>query len=114
MRSRLVPESKFDPIPESRLVIDFAKVVFYDMLSRADGVGDFTVLQSLRDEFDNSQFSFARKAVSVTVSTVHIVSPRCLACNDRFVRNGLVGAVSALPNMFTTAAMDGLRRPPLG
>ena len=54
--SRLVPESKFDPIPEAKLVVDRATVVFYDMLSCADGWGEFNVLESLRDEFDNSQF----------------------------------------------------------
>jgi hypothetical protein len=49
--ARLVPESALDPIPESKFVIDAAKIILYDMLSRADGFGDFTVFEFLGGGF---------------------------------------------------------------
>jgi len=67
----LVPESEFDTIPESKFVIDSAKIILYDMLSGADGFCDFTVLESLGDKFDDSPFPFVRNAFSVAVSSKH-------------------------------------------
>jgi hypothetical protein len=41
------PEREFDSIPQSEFVVDQAKVVFYDMLGSADGIGDFAIFESL-------------------------------------------------------------------
>jgi hypothetical protein len=60
-----VPEREFDPIPESKFVINDAKVVFYDMLSGADDVGYFAVFESLGDEFDDLLLAWAGLAGSV-------------------------------------------------
>jgi hypothetical protein len=47
--TRLIPESKLDPIPESKFVVDVAKAILYDMLRSAENFCHFTILQSLCD-----------------------------------------------------------------
>lgn len=69
--ARLVPESEFDPIPKSKLVVDDAEVVFDDVLSRADGFCDLTVLESLGNECNDPQLSFVRDAWSVELPSKH-------------------------------------------
>jgi hypothetical protein len=49
-----VPESKFDSIPEPKLIVDGAKVVFDDVPTRTQDFGDFTVLEPLRDQSNDS------------------------------------------------------------
>jgi hypothetical protein len=44
-----VPKRKLDSIPESKLVVDDAKVVLYDMLGGADGFCYFRILKTLGD-----------------------------------------------------------------
>ena len=53
------PEREFDPIPESQFVVNDAKVVFYDMLGGANGVGYFAVFETLGDEFDDLLLTWA-------------------------------------------------------
>ena len=49
MPACFVPESEFNPIPETKFVIDDAKVILYDMLGCADCLCDFAVLEPLGD-----------------------------------------------------------------
>jgi len=53
------PERQFDPIPESKFVVNDAKVVFYNMLGSANGVGHFAILETLGDEFDDLLLAWA-------------------------------------------------------
>jgi hypothetical protein len=48
--SRFVPESKFDSIPEPKLIVDDAKVIFDDVRGRTQNFGDLTVLEPLRNQ----------------------------------------------------------------
>jgi len=66
-----VPEREFDPIPESKFVKDDAKVVFHDILSRADDVGYFSILESLGDELDDLPLAWAGDAGSVEAASGH-------------------------------------------
>jgi hypothetical protein len=66
-----VPEGEFDPIPESELVIDDAKIVFDDMLGGSDGICNFAVLESLSDEFDDSLLPLAGCTICVTPVSKH-------------------------------------------
>jgi hypothetical protein len=66
-----IPESELDPIPQSKFVIDGAKIILYDMLSGADGFCDFAVLESLGDKLDDSPLAVARNAFSVSLSSKH-------------------------------------------
>jgi hypothetical protein len=66
-----VPEGKFDPIPESELIVDNAKIVLDDVLGSAEGVGDFAVLKALGNEFDDSLFSFAGESLPVAFVSEH-------------------------------------------
>jgi len=63
-----VPEREFDPVPHAKFVVDHAKVVFYDMLGGADGVGHFAVFQSLGDEFDDLLLAWAGFPASVEIA----------------------------------------------
>ena len=65
-----VPERKFDPIPETELVVDDAQVVFHDILGRADDFRYFTVLESLRNQFDDLLLAWAGNAGSVQAACV--------------------------------------------
>jgi hypothetical protein len=69
--AHLVPESELDPIPESKFVIDAAKIILYDMLSRADGFGDFNVFESLGDELDDLLLAWAGDAASIEAACGH-------------------------------------------
>ena len=60
-----VPEREFDPVPESKFVVDDSQVVFYHMLSGADDVGYFAVFESLSNEFDDLLLAWAGLAGSV-------------------------------------------------
>jgi hypothetical protein len=51
--SLLVPKREFDSIPESKFIVDGAKVICDDVPSRAQGVRNLTVLEPLRDELDD-------------------------------------------------------------
>jgi len=44
-----IPQRKFDPILETKFVIDDAKVILYHALGRADCLCDFAVLEPLGD-----------------------------------------------------------------
>src|SRR5438093_891062 len=48
----LIPKRELYAVPEPQLVVDGAEIVFDDVFSGADFVGDFLVLESLSDEFD--------------------------------------------------------------
>jgi len=76
VRVRLIPEREFNSIPDSKFVVDDAEVVLDDMLSRANGVCDFAVLEPLRDQSDNSKLSFVRSAVSVAIPSKHACLPQ--------------------------------------
>ena len=49
-----IPQSQLYAVPEPQLVVDGAEIVFDDMFSGSDFVGDFLVFKSLCDEFDDS------------------------------------------------------------
>src|SRR6202142_3877725 len=66
-----VPERKLDPIPESEFVVDETQVVFHHMLGRADHCGDFAVLESPSDEFDDLLLAWAGDAGSVETACGH-------------------------------------------
>jgi len=67
----LVPEGEFDSIPESEFVIDDSEVILDDVFSGSDFVGNFFVLKSLGNKFDNSALSFAGYTLSVTFASKH-------------------------------------------
>jgi len=67
----LIPEGEFDPVPESELVVDNAKVVLDDVLSGSDFIGNIAVLESLGNEFNDAVFPFAGNPVSVTFACKH-------------------------------------------
>jgi len=69
--ARFVPEREFDPIPESKFVVDDAKMVFYDMLRGANDFGDFAILKSLCYEFDDLLLAWTGDAGSVETSRGH-------------------------------------------
>src|ERR1700690_4563163 len=71
MAARFIPEREFDPIPQSKFVVDDAQIVFYDMLSRADGFCDFTVFESLGNECNDPLLAFVRNAFSVAIPSKH-------------------------------------------
>src|SRR5580698_10639220 len=66
-----VPEGKFDPVPESELVIDGSEVIFDDVLCGSDCVCNFAVFESLGDEFDDLLFSFAGASFSIALASEH-------------------------------------------
>jgi hypothetical protein len=66
-----VPESEFDPIPESEFVVDGAEIVFDDMLGGSNGACDFSVLESLGNKFDDALLSFTWHPVSVAFISEH-------------------------------------------
>jgi hypothetical protein len=49
MRTSFIPQRKLNPIPETKFVIDDAKVILYYVLGRADCLCDFAVLEPLGD-----------------------------------------------------------------
>jgi hypothetical protein len=71
LAARFVPEGQFDPVPESELVIDDSQVVLDDVFRGSDFICDFSVLESLGDEFDDSLLSLAGYTVSVTFFSEH-------------------------------------------
>jgi len=66
-----VPEGKLDSIPESEFVVDDSEIILDDVLSCSDFVGNFFILESLGNKFDNSALSFAGYALSVTSFSKH-------------------------------------------
>src|SRR6266536_4122605 len=52
-----VPEGEFYAVPEPQLVVDGTEIVFDDVFSGADFVGNFLVFESLSDKLDNSLLS---------------------------------------------------------
>jgi hypothetical protein len=69
--SGFIPESEFNSVPESKFVVDDSKVVLDDVLCGSDDVCDFTVFESLGNEFDDLVLSFAGDTVSVTFDSEH-------------------------------------------
>src|SRR5450631_2570324 len=69
--SRFIPKCEFDAIPESKFVVDDAKVVLDDVLGGPDAFCDFLILESLGDEFNDKLLSFTRNALSVTFASEH-------------------------------------------
>jgi len=65
--SGLVPQSKFDPVAYSNLVVDFAKVVPDNVFADAELPCDFVIFESLSNQLDNSQLPTARFPGSVSV-----------------------------------------------
>jgi len=65
MLACFVPEREFHAVPKPQLIVDSAQVVLHGKLSRAHGLCDFTVLESLGNKLDYSEFSFAGRATTV-------------------------------------------------
>jgi hypothetical protein len=72
LSTRFVPEGQFDSVPETEFVIDDSQVVFDDVFGGSNFVCDFSILESLGNEFDDSLFSFAGYTVSVALLSEHI------------------------------------------
>jgi hypothetical protein len=66
-----VPQGQFDPIPQTKLVINGPQIVLDDVLCRSDGYCHFAVFQSLGDEFDDSPFPFAGDSPSTALPSDH-------------------------------------------
>jgi len=66
-----IPQSKFDPIPQSQFVVNDAKVVLDDVLGRTDAYRNVAILEPLRNKLDDSALPFVRDAVSIAVSSKH-------------------------------------------
>lgn len=83
--SRFVPESEFKPVPQPELVVDNAQVVLDYMLRRTDGLCDFTVLQSLGNEFDDSEFSSVGSPITIALRKHNYLpyKPRGLRAGSR-------------------------------
>src|SRR5947207_4216125 len=64
----LIPKRELYAVPEPQLVVDGAEIVFDDVLSGADLVGDLFILESLSDEFDDSLLSLAWISPAVSSS----------------------------------------------
>src|SRR5437660_906320 len=69
--SGFVPESEFDSVPESELVIDDAKIVFDHVLGSADGVCHLSVFEPEGNEFDDSILSLAGNSCAVAPALEH-------------------------------------------
>jgi hypothetical protein len=67
-----VPEGKLDPVPESELVVDDAKVILDDVLGSSDFSCNFAVFESLSNEFDDTLFSFTGDSFTVAFASEHI------------------------------------------
>jgi hypothetical protein len=65
MPAGFVPERKLDPIPESELVVDDAKVVLHHMLGGSNDFGHVAIPESLGYEFDDLLLTRAGNARSV-------------------------------------------------
>src|ERR1700758_5540902 len=66
-----VPEGKFDTVPESELVIDDAKIILDDVFGGSEDCGDFRVLESFCNQFDDAIFPLAGDACSVALFCIH-------------------------------------------
>ena len=75
--ARFIPQGKFYPVPESQLVVDHAKIILYHMLRSANRIGNVTVFQALGDKLDDSGFTLAGSAGSITLVCKH----NCLRYN---------------------------------
>src|SRR5690349_12182865 len=69
--SGFVPEGEFNPIPESEFVIDNSEVVFNDVLSGSNCGCDFSILESLGNEFNDSLLPFIGDTFSVALASEH-------------------------------------------
>src|ERR1022692_569124 len=75
--ARFIPQRKFHAIPESKLVVDNAKIVLHHVFRGADGMGDVAVLQALGNKFDDSVLTLAGDTGSITFVCKH----NCLRYN---------------------------------
>src|SRR5579864_3996968 len=66
-----VPEGKFDPVPESELVVDDAKIILDDVLGGSEDSGDFRVFESFCNQFDDAILPLAGDACSVALFCIH-------------------------------------------
>ena len=64
----LIPESKFDTVAQSNLVVDLSQVVPDNVLPDAQLFRDFTVLESLRNQLYDSKLPSAGFPGSVSFS----------------------------------------------
>src|ERR1700681_2853638 len=67
----LVPERKFDPVPEPKFIVDNPKVVFDDVFCGPDAFRDLSILESLSDEFNNKLLAFTGDSLSVALASEH-------------------------------------------
>ena len=66
-----VPEGQFDPVPESKLVVDDAEVVLDDVFGGSNFTGDIAILESLGNKFDDAVFAFTGDPVAVAFDCKH-------------------------------------------
>ena len=53
-----IPESKLQPVPESKFVVDRPQVIFDDVFGSPYQNGHLAIVESLRDELDHLLLSF--------------------------------------------------------
>lgn len=64
-----VPERKFEPVPNPKLVVDCTKIVLDDVLGVPDAGRDLAVLKSLGNERDELLLSFVERTVPIQPAT---------------------------------------------
>src|SRR5215475_13611288 len=69
--SGFIPESEFDSIPESKLVIDDSEVVLNDVFGCSDLVSNLFVLESPGNKLNDAALSLAWDSLSVTFASKH-------------------------------------------
>src|SRR5260221_7882311 len=71
MAAGFVPQSQLYAVPEPQFVVDSAEIVFDDVFGGTDLVGDFSILESLGDELDDTLFPLAGTGASAVFSSEH-------------------------------------------
>src|SRR5450631_2475371 len=71
MPASFIPQRQLYAVPEPQFVVDGAEIVLNDVLGGPDLVGDFFILESLGDEFDDSLFALVGTSVTAVFSSEH-------------------------------------------
>jgi hypothetical protein len=63
---RLIPQGQFHPVPQSQFVVNHAQIILNHVLRGPDFTSDFTVLQALGNELDDSLLAFTGDTGPIT------------------------------------------------
>jgi len=77
----LPPQRQLQPVPQSQLVVNHAKIIFDHMIRCPNFGGDFCVRHARRHQCDNFLFALAQSAASVSVG--HTLNRQKAACVNR-------------------------------